>query len=160
MPQQKPNQFARLIAVFALGAAFLLVIITIASSGGDSDDGESNGDGDTVENTGPTAKGERALEAGVWVVGEGDTLVSISEETGIDLDELVALNPDIDPQALITGQRISLRSGGAGGAGSAADESSGDSDDGVDAGDTPSSGTGEGDGGPTGTTTNPSIGVD
>ena len=29
---------------------------------------------------------------------EGDTLVSISEETGIDLDELVELNPDIDPR--------------------------------------------------------------
>ena len=45
------------------------------------------------------------------MVDEGDTLVSISEETGIDLDELVELNPDIDPQALITGQRISLRAG-------------------------------------------------
>jgi hypothetical protein len=155
MPQQKPNQFARVIAVLALGAAFLLVIVTLASSGGDSNDGDSNGNDETVENTGPTAKGERALEAGVWVVGEGDTLVSISEETGIDLDELVSLNPDIDPQALIEGQRISLRSGTAG-----PDSSSEDTGTEVDAGDTPESGTGSGDGGPTGTTTNPSIGVD
>jgi LysM domain len=156
MPQQKPNQLARVVAVAALGVAFLVVIVTIASSGGDSNDGsDSANDGETVENTGPTPKGERALEAGVWIVGEGDTLVSISEETGIDLDELVELNPDIDPQALIEGQRISLRAGTGG-----QDSSSEDTGTEVDAGDTPSSGTGEGDGGPSGTTTNPSIGVD
>jgi hypothetical protein len=153
MPQQQPNQFARVVAVFALGVAFLLVIITIASSGGDSNDEDSAADADAVENTGPTAKGERALENGVWVVGEGDTLVSISEETGIDLEELVELNPDIDPQALIEGQRISLRQGTVG------PDSGDETGTEVDAGDTPSSGTGEGDGGPTGTT-NPSIGVD
>ena len=44
--------------------------------------------------------------------GARDTLVSISEATGIELDDLVALNPDIDPQALIAGQRVSLRQSG------------------------------------------------
>ena len=108
MPERKTNYFARVIAVFALLGAFVLVIATIATSGGDG-----GGDGDETEtagNTGPTKKGERALEDGVWVVEDGDTLVSISEATGIDLDELVELNSDIDPQALIAGQRISLRS--------------------------------------------------
>jgi hypothetical protein len=109
MPERKTNYFARVVAVFALLGAFVLVIATVATSGGDG-----NGDGDETEttagNTGPTKKGERALEDGVWVVKDGDTLVSISEATGIDLDELVELNSDIDPQALIAGQRISLRS--------------------------------------------------
>ena len=109
--RKKPNQIARVLAVFALLGAFVLVIATIAGSGGGDNGKDKTG---TAGQTGPTSKGERAVNDGVWVVEEGDTLVSISEQTGIDLDQLVELNPDIDPQALIAGQRISLRAGLAG----------------------------------------------
>jgi len=110
MPESQPNQIARVLAVFALVAAFLLVVVTIATSGEESDGGGSDGTEEAEEGE-PTQKGGRALDKGVWVVREGDTLVSISEETGIDTDELLDLNPNIDPQVLITGQRISLRPG-------------------------------------------------
>lgn len=112
MSQGKPNYVARVVAVLALFAAFVAVIATIVTNGGDDDNGDSE---TTAEQTGITKKGEKAVEEGVWVVEEGDTLVAIAKATGIDLDELVALNSDIDPQALITGQRISLRPGQAGG---------------------------------------------
>jgi LysM repeat protein len=108
MPDYQPNPVARIAAVIALIAAFLLVIVVIASSGGESDDGNGD-DGAQVEATGPTKKGERAVDAGVWIVKEGDTLAQISEETGIDTDEIIQLNPDIDPQALLQGQRVALR---------------------------------------------------
>lgn len=123
MPEgRKPNQFARLVAVFALVAAVFVVVLTIATWGG-AEDGDNGGDdGDTTEQAGPTKKGERALERGVWVVGEGDTLVSIAEDTGLDVDELVELNPSIDPQVLSPGQRIALREGGVN-----SDEDDGDS---------------------------------
>jgi LysM repeat protein len=49
------------------------------------------------------------VQSGVWVVRSGDTLGQISEDTGIDVDQLLQMNPDVDPQALIEGQRISLR---------------------------------------------------
>jgi hypothetical protein len=121
MAQKKPNYFARVLAVLALVGAGVLVVATIATSGGGGDD--DGGDTEkTAEGSGPTRQGERALEEGVWVVEDGDTLVSISEATGIDLDELVELNSDIDPQALIAGQRISLRAGEVSGGGD--DESS------------------------------------
>ena len=102
---------ARIIAVVGLVAAFMLVVVVIASSGGDSDDGGGGGDGQTTqtEAKGPTAEGRKAVEAGVWIVHEGDTLTQISEQTGIEIDDLVDLNPDADPQALISGQRIALR---------------------------------------------------
>ena len=111
MSKGKPNYVARVAAVLALFAAFALVIATIATSGGE-DDGEDTKT--NAEKTGLTKQGERALRRGVWIVQDGDTLVAISEETGIDLDELVELNSDIDPQALIAGQRVSLRVGQAG----------------------------------------------
>ena len=107
MPERRTNQIARILAVVGLITVFMLVAITIATSGGDSDDG--NDDATTVEKRGPTAKGRKAVEAGVWIVREGDTLTQISEQTGIEIDDLVDLNPDADPQALISGQRINLR---------------------------------------------------
>ena len=108
MPQRNTNQVARIAAILGLAAAFLLVVITIATSGGDSSDGGGN-DTTQVQGKGPTAKGRQAVENGVWIVHEGDTLTQISEQTGIDIDDLVDLNPDADPQALISGQRIALR---------------------------------------------------
>ena len=39
----------------------------------------------------------------------GDTLSVIAEETGVPVDELTQLNPVLDPQALIEGQRVKLR---------------------------------------------------
>ena len=112
MPERKPNQFARVFAVLTLILAAAVVVFTIATTDNSSD---SDGDGDEVNgdrNAGePTGKGERAIEEGVWIVREGDTLVSISEATAIDLDLLVELNPDLDPQTLSTGQRIALREG-------------------------------------------------
>jgi len=141
MPQSKPNQFARVFAVFALLGAFILVVATIATSGGGSDDDG----GDEVEGSGPTKRGQRALNKGVWVVGKGDTLVSISEETGIELDELIQLNAAIDPQSLNTGQRISLRRGAtADGGGSGQEDAGGGGPPGTE------TGTGVGDGGPSG----------
>ena len=108
MPERRTNQLARIGALIGLVAAFLLVVIVIATTSGDSD----NGDGDEttkLEAKGPSAKGRKAVQAGVWIVREGDTLTEISKQTGIEIDDLVDLNPDADPQALISGQRINLR---------------------------------------------------
>jgi LysM repeat protein len=107
MPDYRPNPIARVVAVLALIAAFVLVVFVIATTGGSSDDED---DSPAVEElSGPTPKGDRAVEAGVWVVREGDTLAQISDETGIEVDEILSMNPDLDPQALIQGQRIALR---------------------------------------------------
>ncbi len=46
----------------------------------------------------------------------GDTLALIAEQTGVSLAELRTLNPSLDPQGLVTGQRIRLRASGATGA--------------------------------------------
>ena len=106
MPDYKPNPVVRVIAVVALVAAFVLVVAVIATSGGGSSDGNGHA---TTAASGPTKEGRKALSNGVWVVHPGDTLGKISEETGIDVDKLVQLNPDLDPQTLLQGQRIALR---------------------------------------------------
>ena len=107
MPDYKPNQFVRAFAVLALAAALVAIVAVIATSGGDSDGGNDNGS--QVKTEGPSREGRQALDRGVWIVRPGDTLGHISEATGIDIDTITQLNPDLDPQTLPEGERIRLR---------------------------------------------------
>jgi LysM repeat protein len=106
MPDYRPNQFVRAFAVLALVVALIAVGAVIATSGGGSDDGNDKA---AQEKTEVTKRGRQAVDRGVWVVRSGDTLGHIAEETGIDVDELTQLNPEIDPQVLREDQRIHLR---------------------------------------------------
>jgi len=109
MPESRPNQLARAFAVLALLAAFVLVVLVFANGNEDEDSSDGGGKRGKAEREGPSKRAERALDEGFWVVRSGDTLVKISNQTEIDLDELVELNPDLDPQALAEGERVSLR---------------------------------------------------
>ena len=60
----------------------------------------------TLETPSPPAPKTRAP---YYVVRQGDTLSLIAERTGITMDELERLNPDLDPEALSLGARIRLR---------------------------------------------------
>jgi LysM repeat protein len=105
MPDYKPNQFVRAFAVLALIAALAVIVAVVATSSGGGGDGGDNGDS---QKTHVSKAGQRAVDKGVWIVHAGDTLGAISLKTGIDVTTLQALNPDIDPQTLIEGQRIAL----------------------------------------------------
>jgi LysM repeat protein len=107
MPDYKPNQFIRAFAVLALVAACIAVVVVVVASDGGSDGGEGNGA--QTKGNGPSKRGRAAVDRGVWIVRSGDTLGKISEETGVDIDTMIQLNPDLDPQALLEGQRIALR---------------------------------------------------
>jgi LysM repeat protein len=43
-----------------------------------------------------------------YTVKPGDTLEGISAKTGISVDELRTLNPDVDPQALVSGSKLTI----------------------------------------------------
>jgi LysM repeat protein len=106
MPDFKPNYFVRAFALLALIAALVLVVMVIVTTSiGGSDDGDNGGDGGNEV----SKVGRKAVRKGVWVVQSGDTLGKISVKTGIDESTLLQLNPDLDPQTLLEGQRIALR---------------------------------------------------
>ena len=44
-----------------------------------------------------------------YTVKTGDTLGGIAEKTGVTVERLQELNPELDPQALLSGQKINLR---------------------------------------------------
>jgi LysM repeat protein len=105
MPDYKPNQFVRAFAVLALIAALVVIVVIVATSNG----GNSDGNNGNSHKSHVSKVGRRAVHRGVWVVHAGDTLGLIALKTGIAVTTLQQLNPNIDPQTLIEGQRIALR---------------------------------------------------
>jgi LysM repeat protein len=102
----------RLLAPLSLVAFFVIFLIVVVSSlGGDSTPKrqapvkeQSRLRQKTVPR-GPTLSAPHA----VYVVRTGDTLSKIAAKTGVEIERLLTLNPSVDPQALVTGQRIKLR---------------------------------------------------
>ncbi|MDX6617410.1 MAG: LysM domain [Solirubrobacterales bacterium] len=114
MTDRPPNQFARFIAVGGLVVVFVAVIVVIGTSGGSSN---SSGSSNTGSINGSTSTGvdtsdpriQRALQNGIYVVQNGDTLTSISDATGISVDTIITLNPTTDPQLLVAGTHLKLK---------------------------------------------------
>jgi LysM repeat protein len=51
---------------------------------------------------------QRARRSRTYTVKPGDTLSSIAVKTGVSLERIQALNPNLDSQALQTGQQVKL----------------------------------------------------
>jgi len=103
------RNLARVLAPLALVAALLGVVIVIQLSQTDaSEDGATTPRTDvTTQRTQPRPARDRDRPR-VYVVKPGDTLSVIADRTGQSLETIEQLNPDVDPQALQTGQRLKL----------------------------------------------------
>jgi hypothetical protein len=99
-------------ASLALFAVALLLVIAL-SLGGDSGSGESGETTSAPARSGQRDAARRAARSSggrrVYRVRAGDTLASIADRTEVPLQKLLELNPSVDPQGLVTGQRIRLR---------------------------------------------------
>ena len=117
--RRSPLRFLAPIALVAFGLALLLVVSSadVSDDGGSGDGSEGAEQRDLGsdrserrrEREAEEDEEEPAREPAKYVVKEGDTLGSISEETGVPVEELQELNPELDPQALVTGQEVRLR---------------------------------------------------
>jgi LysM repeat protein len=95
---------ARFAAPLALVAAALAVVVVIQASGTDS-----SRSAPTATRTAVTQPARRArAPPRAYVVKPGDTLTLIAERTGVALETIERLNPEVDPNALQTGQRLKL----------------------------------------------------
>lgn len=110
---------ARWLAPLALVAALLAVGLVYQSTTGDESSSSTPSSSTTGDEGGSrTSTGARTTRttgggsgggASRYTVKSGDTLGAIAESTGVPVDELVELNPDLDAQSLRVGQRIKLR---------------------------------------------------
>jgi LysM repeat protein len=104
--EKRNSAFARIFAALALIGAVAIVVVVISSSSG-SDSGSSGKGGDS----GQTAKthARPKTKAATYTVQTGDTLTSIAHQTGIPVATILKLNPEVDPQILIAGEKLKLR---------------------------------------------------
>jgi LysM repeat protein len=96
---------ARAIAAFALILGLLAIVVVVAISLGGI--GSSQSDGPARHVTRKTH--DRPPAPAVYVVQTGDTLTSIAHKAGVSVARIEALNPGVDPQILISGQKLKLR---------------------------------------------------
>jgi hypothetical protein len=107
--RRSPARFLAPLALLAVAAAFALVILSFTSNE-DSDGGE----GRTATEAGEPSPRENARQRRrqrrpFYRVKLNDTLGLIAQKTGVGVEQLQVLNPELDPQNLVVGQRIKLR---------------------------------------------------
>ena len=84
----------------------MIVVIATALGGGDSGGSSGGGSGHAEHvKQGPAP----AHTAKFYEVQSGDTLTSIAHETGVPVAVILELNPGVDPQILISGEKLKLR---------------------------------------------------
>ncbi|HYI99431.1 MAG TPA: LysM domain-containing protein [Thermoleophilaceae bacterium] len=111
MSAQPSRSSARLLALLALMACGLAVVVVVATSlgSGGGSDGEQTS-AQTADQAGDaTETAPQRRPRANYTVKPGDTLGGIAEKTGVPIETLQLLNPELDPQALISGQKIKLR---------------------------------------------------
>jgi LysM repeat protein len=97
---------ARLAAPAAFFAAAIVLVVLVQRG---LDGGASATVNTTPTATAPTTTGGTTTETRerrIYRVRRGDTLETIAEKFDTTVDDLLRLNPDVDPLALSPGQRI------------------------------------------------------
>src|ERR1044071_1275429 len=97
---------ARLAAPLALLAAAIAVAVVVAASRPGSTDSPSPLPRPAV--TQPVRRSSRPATPRAYVVKPGDTLTVIADKAGVSIEEIERLNPDVDPNALQSGERLEL----------------------------------------------------
>ena len=110
MPGGRRRSAARLLAPLALLLAVAAVLVVVQASMNSDDSGDDGPQQTTTERGATTETTQRPRPVRpTYTVKLNDTLVLISEKTGVSVEEIETLNPDLDPQNLIVGQKIKLR---------------------------------------------------
>jgi LysM repeat protein len=98
------------LVVFAIAA-----LIILSTAGGDDKSSSGSDRATKQEQRDLRLKKRRArqrrshVNRSVYVVQTGDTLGGIAAKTGVSVERLQELNPNVDPQALTSGQRLKLK---------------------------------------------------
>jgi LysM repeat protein len=102
--EKRSSAATRIAAALALMVAVLAVVL-VASSAMNSDSPSPKHHGKQQEQK----QTKHRTKAKTYTVESGDTLLAIAHKTGVPVAEILALNPEVDPQILIAGQTLQLR---------------------------------------------------
>jgi LysM repeat protein len=107
MANRRRRSAARLLAPLALVLSAVAVLVVINASKGSDKSGNEPARTTTTQTESTTTSKQRVRPS--YTVKLNDTLERISEKTGVSVAVIESLNPDLDPQNLIVGQKIKLR---------------------------------------------------
>jgi LysM repeat protein len=102
--ENRTSSSARILAAVALIVAVLAVVVVVSSA-------VNNDSSKSHHHSSHHAKKEpkHRTKAKTYTVKSGDTLTAIAHKTGVPVAEILALNPEVDPQILIAGQTLKLK---------------------------------------------------
>jgi LysM repeat protein len=114
--RRSPARFLAPLALIAVLGAFLAIINASGDTSG-SRSGSDTGAATTSKTTSTTKSSttsktsttKTVTGSKTYVIQVGDTLGGIADKTGVPLERIEELNPDVDPHALTSGQTIKLR---------------------------------------------------
>lgn len=108
---RSPARFLAPVALIAFAVALFVVVGGTGLGGGDDEPGREAPAATTrpQQRTTPERAPQQRREPATYTVEAGDTLGAISEDTGVAVERIEELNPELDPQALVAGQEIQLR---------------------------------------------------
>jgi hypothetical protein len=99
---------ARVLAPLALVVCAIAFFAVLFSAGGDDGGAEPAARKQATERR-DTGRRQPRVRRATYTVRTGDTLAGIAAKTGLPVERLQELNPELDPQALVSGQKIKLR---------------------------------------------------
>lgn len=116
--RRSPARFLAPLALIAVLVAFLAIVTNSGGGGGGSSSNDSSAT--TSAQTTTTTKTKTSTKAKkksapshdsekTYTVQVGDTLGGIADKTGVPLERIEELNPNVDPHAMTTGQEIRLK---------------------------------------------------
>jgi LysM repeat protein len=110
MGAQSARNSARLLAPVALAVFAVFFFAVILGSGSDNKK-DSRASATSAKRTSTsTGKSQpRKRAAATYTVKIGDNLPAISRKTGLSVQKIQDLNPELDPYGLQSGQKIKLR---------------------------------------------------
>jgi LysM repeat protein len=109
MPEaaHNPARFLAPLALVVVAVAFFGVILS--SDAGDDGSSSSQPANQAGGQSNRASTQRPRPQRRNYTVKTGDTLGGIAAKTGLDIERLQELNPELDPQALVAGQKIKLR---------------------------------------------------
>lgn len=94
--------------MLALVAAFVVLIVVVSAAVNDNGS-ESSGNVHTQPAQHHQEPEVQKKVPATYVIKSGDTLTAIAHETGVSVAKIEQLNPEVDPQILIAGEKLKLR---------------------------------------------------
>ena len=115
MAGRSPARFLAPLALVAFALALFVVVTSttrdeVAAPGGQDTAEPTEATGTPAGTDGDGREGRRERRPRrTYTIKSGDTPSGIAERVGVPLDQILELNPDLDPQTLTPGTKIKLR---------------------------------------------------